>query len=257
MKTGSYYFWKWADNDLPGRPAEVHADLLRGEMHPALQIFDARPLLKKLQSAAARRRRYDEEWDWEVTPGDAPERAQFVFVTCPQLNGTEERVRWFSHEFVPLGLSGYGEESGQLIPCLPPKLNSFILGQFPYEPSYDISIGDLPVLLRRIRPSLPEPWGELLDQHRLVFATAVGRRFRVEWQEFRIGKTPDHFDRRRALDRQRLAALGAADDRVALPRNQDPDFLRFADALRIFEAFLRGEPRPDRYFWRKINDFAP
>src|ERR1700691_2948914 len=129
MKVGSYYFWKWADNDLPGRPAEVHADLLRGEMHPALQTFDARPLLKKLKSAATRGRACDEEWDWEVTPCDAPEQARFVFVTCPLLNGSEARVRWFSDEFAPLGLSGFDDGGGRLIPCLPPKLNSFILGQ--------------------------------------------------------------------------------------------------------------------------------
>ncbi len=28
----SYYFWKWADNDLAGRPVEVHDALLRGEL---------------------------------------------------------------------------------------------------------------------------------------------------------------------------------------------------------------------------------
>lgn len=44
----SYYFWKWADNDLPGQPVEVHAALLRGALHPALQTFDARPLLARL-----------------------------------------------------------------------------------------------------------------------------------------------------------------------------------------------------------------
>jgi hypothetical protein len=27
----TYYFWKWADNDLTGKPAEVHAALLRNE----------------------------------------------------------------------------------------------------------------------------------------------------------------------------------------------------------------------------------
>ncbi len=46
-----YYFWKWADNDLPGKPAEVYASLLRGEMHPALQTFDARPLVMELKKS--------------------------------------------------------------------------------------------------------------------------------------------------------------------------------------------------------------
>ncbi|MEI6279251.1 MAG: hypothetical protein WCQ16_07715 [Verrucomicrobiae bacterium] len=31
VRQGSCYFWKWADNDLPGKPAEVFADLMLGE----------------------------------------------------------------------------------------------------------------------------------------------------------------------------------------------------------------------------------
>jgi hypothetical protein len=143
--TGSYYFWKWADNDLPGPPLEVHAALLAGEMHPALQPFDARRLLKKLESAAAEARKNGEEWDWEVTPPGLPEQARFVFVTCPRLNESTKRVTRFGYEFVPLGLSGYDEREGHLIPCLPPKLNSFIIGQ-PREAVYDILVDDLPHL---------------------------------------------------------------------------------------------------------------
>ena len=53
----SYYFWKWADNDLPGKPPEVWVALLRGEMHPALQSFDATSLLNALEDAATERGR--------------------------------------------------------------------------------------------------------------------------------------------------------------------------------------------------------
>jgi hypothetical protein len=61
------------------------------------------------------------------------------------------------------------------------------------------------------------------------------------------------FDRWRARDPQRVAAFGSADEAMAIPRRQDPNFLRFADVLRIFEAFLLGEPRPAKYEWRNIN----
>lgn len=44
----SYYFWHWADNDLPGRPAEILPDLLAGRLPPALAPFDARPLCAAL-----------------------------------------------------------------------------------------------------------------------------------------------------------------------------------------------------------------
>jgi hypothetical protein len=78
----SYYFWKWAENDVPGKPAEVWAALLRGELHPALQSFDARPLLNALEDAAAELRTVDEEWEWKVHPPTSPEKACFVFATC-------------------------------------------------------------------------------------------------------------------------------------------------------------------------------
>lgn len=33
----------------------------------------------------------------------------------------------------------------------------------------------------------------------------------------------------------------------------DPDFITYADTLRIFQAFLRGEPRPAQYHWRRTS----
>ena len=32
------FFWKWADNNLPGKPTDVCGTLLRGELHPAVQL---------------------------------------------------------------------------------------------------------------------------------------------------------------------------------------------------------------------------
>ena len=86
MKPCSYYFWKWADNDLPGKPPDVWAALLRGELHPALQLFDARPLLNALEEAAAEARAVDEEWEWQVHPPASQEKVWFAFVTCPRVN---------------------------------------------------------------------------------------------------------------------------------------------------------------------------
>ena len=67
--TYSYYFWKWADNDSPGRFPEVHAALLRGEMPPALQFFDPQPLLAALEETAARPEwGQAADWTWEAVP---------------------------------------------------------------------------------------------------------------------------------------------------------------------------------------------
>jgi len=116
--TASYYFWKWADNDVPGQPAEVHSALLRGELHPALQVFDARPLLAQLQECSQEGCNQGEEWSYYVHPVSTPATARFVFVICPRANSSESRVRAFYKRFVPLGLSGIDEQEGHLIPCL-------------------------------------------------------------------------------------------------------------------------------------------
>ena len=75
----NFYFWKWADNDLPGKPTDVFAALMRGELHPALQPFDARRLLGKLKKIAF----IDADpaqWEWHMVPEDRPRKgASCVF----------------------------------------------------------------------------------------------------------------------------------------------------------------------------------
>ncbi len=249
----SYYFWKWADNNLPGRPTDVHAALLRGEMPPALQLFDARPLIHKLRIAASRRQRDNEEWQWEVSPGGSVERARFVFVTCPQFEESAQRMRRFWQAFSALGLSGCDEQRGCIVKGLPPKLNCFFTGQQPSERMYDISQDDLPVLLRRVNPRLPDPFAILENQRGgFVQFYAERRRYCVEWAGNQFWPKTI-WDQWRAQDADRLSKVGGTDEGDTLPPRQDPDLLRFSDTLRIFEAFFRGEPRPTQYPWRNIN----
>jgi hypothetical protein len=254
---GSYYFWKWADNDVSGRPAEVHSALLRGEQHPALELFDARPLLLRLQQAAADGRLAGEEWDWQAQPSASPEKALFVFVSCPRVNASKASVKRFYNRFIPLAVSGYDEQEGHVISCLRPKLNCFICGQFQNEPAYDITPEDIPDLLCRIRPGEPQAWGELWNRwNDAVVASAQGRRFRVEWRDVFGEKIPGQLVQWRARDMRRLRRLNGQDDTKALPERIDPDFLIRADALTIFNTFLRGEPRPARYCWRKLKGMS-
>lgn len=248
----SYYFWKWADNDLPGKPPEVWAALLRGEMHPALKWFDARPLLNALEDAAAEARAVGEEWEWEVHPPASPEKARFVFVTCPPVYASEARARRFLDRFAPLDVSGCDDDGGKLIPGLDPKLNYFLTGQVrPCDYACDITADELPFFLRRIRPDRRDPWGDLVNRRGLVTALAEGRRFRVQWTEWPEGKPRSQFILWHARDPKRLAALAGMDNTRKLPRDKDPAFLTYADTLRIFKSFLRCAPRPPQYCWRK------
>lgn len=271
----SYYLWKWADNDLPGKPTEVFAALMRGELHPALQTFDARPVVGRLEKLAAAGRKRGEEWDWQVHPPESKESAKFVFLTCPQVPRRGQIRQAFIKHLFPLDVSGYDEQTGQLIEFLLPKLNCVIFGQWPDEELYDVTVDELPVLLRRIRPQEEDPYAILVNRrNHFVQCCAHDRRFCVEWRENHDFADLYKFDHWRAGYPPRSARI-AEGRRITTPdgegemrlkdselrpcnvKQHRQELLLFADTLRIFEAFLRGEPRPRQYHWRNISEELP
>jgi hypothetical protein len=250
--TSSYYLWKWADNDLPGRPTEVFAELMRGKLHPALQKFDAQPVLARLEELSATRRGLGEEWDWQVHPSDKPTNARFVFLTAPYLNGSRDRITRFADVMNGMEISGYDEQFGHVIHVLNPKLNCFLFGQDHRERHYDITVEDLPSLLRRVDRQARDPFAVLEDRrHYFVQCCAHKRRFCVEWRENYDTNNWDDFAHWRAHETKRSGAnREAVESRHGRP---DHDTLTFADTLRIFQTFLQGDPKPSRYRWRDIR----
>ena len=248
----SYYLWKWADNDLPGKPNQVFSTLLQGELHPALQTFNARPLLCRLETFAESRRELGEEWNWEVHPSDNPSDARFVFLTGPHLNDSKDRAASFSDAMVRLEISGYDEQYGHVIHLLQPKLNCFLYGQDYRERHYDITADEVPELLRRIDREDRDPFGVLEDRrHYFVQCCAHERRFCVEWRENYDTNNWDDFAHWRASIPKQPRAI-----REQLPtrhRHRDYDTLTFADTVRVFQAFVQGDPKPSRYRWRDIK----
>ncbi len=246
-KISSCYFRKWADNDLRGTPREAYAALLRGWMPPALQLFDARPLLKRLKILAGRKRWRGEQWLWEVVDEGSLKQTRLVFVTATSQSVFEDVVDKY---LVWLGLSGIDEASGDIIRGLSPKRNCFTSGQS-FERFYDIEAIDLPYLIRRIDARGENPFG-ILEGSRagdFVQCLAYGRRYVVEWAQNHYFQSKETvWDQWRAQDAPRLAAMGGSYDGCPLEDDRmAPDLMRYTDALRIFETFLRGEPRPSRY----------
>lgn len=251
----SYHFWKWADNQEPGRPLEVQAQLLRGQLPFALQPFDAHPLLDRLQNAAARWRLQGEVWTWQVHPRHTPAAAHFVHVMCPAVNDSPARVEWFGNTFLPLELSGIEEAFGRIIPCLRPKHSQFIPLQLPAETVYDIDEGDLPRLLRLVVPSLPSAGAELLTRNHGVAALASGRRFRVEWREHASWSAPLQFTQWRAGAKITPHFAIPAHPPIKAARQTRRELLSFAETLQILVACLRGQPRPLEYSWQALSKF--
>ncbi len=157
-----YYFWKWADNDLPGRPAEIMAALQRGEMPLAIQLFDPRRLLSTLRRTASRRPK-SEQWRWDLTTEPAtPGLARCAHVTRTSTKELDDWYLRFWNAFELLGLSGGVKQSGLLVPGglpgtgLPPKANCFSNMQEAGR-HYDVEPADVPALLRSIDPNSNYP----------------------------------------------------------------------------------------------------
>ena len=263
--SATYYLWKWADNDLPGQPNEVFSELLRGRLHPAVQTFDAQPVLHDLQATAEKRHALGEDWDWQVQAFDDVAHARFIFLQCPvvPLYGAFRHV--FSKLVYTRDLSGYDEQSGNLIQCLLPKLNSITFGETPDEELCDIGADDLPVLLGRLSPEYDNPWARLGDRaSNYVQCYAHHNGFAVEWLEnhsltddtdndlCRAGYAQHRNAGRRPRFRNELRIIDGELRTVKLQEFPHEE-LRFGDVLNIFQAFLRGESKPARYQWRNVQ----
>jgi hypothetical protein len=263
--TSSYYLWKWADNDLPGPPNEVFSELLRGSMHPAIQPFDGRPILRDFRATAEKRHALGEDWDWQIQPNDDAAHTKFIVIQCPAipLYGALRQV--FSKLVYTQDLSGYDEQRGNLIWCLLPKLNSIAFGENLDEELCDIGADDLSVLLGRLSPKQDYPWARLVNRaSNWAECYAHHNGFAIEWLEnHSLTDDTDH-DHWRAgygnhqTDKHRIQSV--CEQRVinselcTVAIQEFPhEKLRFGDVLRIFQAFLRGEPKPSRYHWRSLR----
>ena len=248
----SYYLWKWADNDLPGKPNEVFSTLIKGELPPALQTFNALPLLQRLETFSDSRRELGEEWFWRVQPEKNLTEARFVFLTGPHLNNSEDRARSFSNAMNGLEISGYDEQYGHVIHLLQAKLNCLFFGQDYRERHYDITPDEVPSLLRRIDRNARDPFVVLEDRrHYFVQCCAHQRRFCVEWRENYDTNNWDDFKQWRTS----TAAVVTAQRKLAPPRrgHRAHSTLTFAETVQIFQTFLRGESKPTRYRWHDIR----
>ena len=261
----SYYLWKWADNDLPGKPNEVYSELLHGKMHPALQTFNPAPVVHQLERIAAQGRPKGEEWDWQIHKDPSGRQAASIFLTCPNVRGCGKMCQKFCQQLLRLDISGYDEAYGQLIDYFPPKKNYWKCFETNI-PAYDITEDDLPELLHRDHESAP-----ILYDRRNNFVQCCGyrRRFMVEWQELYDLADPDRCSQWRAgyLDpvlgkRRRFATmqlhanrLNSAFEWIGQPSTSRSvqELILHHDALRILRAFLRGEPRPAQYSWLDIT----
>lgn len=271
--TNSYYFWKWADNDLPGPPDEVQAALLRGQMHPAIQPFNPSKLLKQFETDAARGRKKGEEWDWHITWDQAPKRAKFVFLTLAgkQTDGPEsERM---AHRYLRKAVFGWcGEQQADFAGSLP-KQNVWIPGNGD-KATWEPSVSQLPGLVDQLAPSGEAGHAMIMNfKNDFIQVSAFGGRFTVEWREADYMKSWNAFEHwhvryrehaktlkgrviRRRFIPKGMPVVRLYGDRYFFRQTQRREFELIcpSDVLALLCAFIHREPRPSFFEWVSLTE---
>jgi hypothetical protein len=261
--TASYYFWKWADNDLPGPPDEVLADLLRGRMHPAIQPFDPSKLVKLLEKGAERALKKGEEWDWQVVPAQQAGLTNAIFATADLREDIQPhkiqmaQVLWsylLKNRFT-IHAEGDAPMAGPFL-----KHNHITSGQGMNQ--YDIKPEEVRALLLTLRRSLKNPYVVLVNRKEEFVQCYLDkkRRYLLEWRQFyrpvRNDSKLSNYDQWRLVDQARKAALPLKlrRSKAKLTHDQDPDLVSFPLVVEAFEAFIRGEPPPRLKNWRSVKE---
>jgi hypothetical protein len=236
------FFWKWADNDLPGKPTDVCSALLRGELHPAIQPFDARPVIEAIEALPFENLLIERnEYKWDVITVSHSVQAQFVRFTYPRPFEVQEIYHLLAHNLLPLGICCFDESLGMVGDWFAPKINEFQLGfwpgDLPGEIVYDISSNELSDFLKRINVRLEKPGSfAMLSDRRSHFVQCFGKRhgFVVEWGENYYANGSHSFVAWKALANScgQLSYEGVQD---------------------VFQAFFLRQPRPSQFQWREIT----
>jgi len=238
------YICQWADNDVPGKPGEVLRSLLRGELHAALQPFDATLLIPRLQQAAEAGRWLGEEWDWQLHPPTSPASASFIHLNCDALNRDGRGLeRVFDSSPAPWVL--LDAEDGRLIHDSLPKFHRLSSGQF--DVVDDVPADELPAWLKQLRHDQPDAYAVLENRagdYVQCYYDVEGR-YVVEWRQYHGGDDWNRFDHWRLQDPTRNDTGDPATDR---------DLVSWDEVITIFSLFLGGGAFPAHLPWRNVTD---
>jgi hypothetical protein len=243
----TYYIWKWADNDLPGRPSDIVARLCAGEMPGALQPFSPKQVFGRLAEVADQRRTEMSELLIEA-PGQAAGQASFIHLCDPASDSP-----WLADRLLravwPADLTLYSETNNRLLGL--PKRNVVELPAG--RQLLDIEPGDIPELLHTLGNQQHLTAFACYDRNGNMFQIWSHRhRYAVEWQVL-PGRDFNHhriWVAGKPVASQRRARLGEPNSRLEL---FDNEILGMADAQRLWVTFLAGAARPESYLWRDIT----
>ena len=242
-----YYIWKWADNDLPGRPAEVEDGLCAGDLPPALQQFLVRKVYSRLVKVLNRCRSELSEIlvDPQMTAGGA---VRFIRLRHPVGDSA-----WLANQLLWSGwdaeLTVYNATAQRLVGL--PKRN---VVEMPAGRQWvDIGRADIPGLLHQLGQEPDLAALACYDRDGNMFQVwAHQRRYAVEWQvlparDFNLHRI---WVAGRSLPTQRRARLGSLEGGLEL---YSQELLEMAEVAGLWAAFLAGAKLPISHVWRDVT----
>ena len=242
-----YYIWKWADNNLPGQPSDISAQLCAGKMPAAIQPFRPQPVLDRLAKVAAERRNEMSELLIE-TKLQEEGQAKFISLCDPASDSG-----WLTNKLLwavwKTGLTLYHESQNRLIGL--PKHN--VVEVSGGEQLLDIEPSEIPGLLHALEQKSHLAAHTCYDQNgNMCQVYADHQRFAVEWQilpeqDFNLHQI---WVAGKPIPGRRRTRLGSSSGRLEL---FETEILGIADAQRIWATFLAGAERPAIYSWRDIT----
>ena len=243
----AYYIWKWAEDDSPGRPADIVAQLCAGQLPRALQPFSLKPVLGRLAEVADQRRNEMSELLIEAE-GRPNDQAVFIHLCDPAADSP-----WLADKLLwavwPDDLTLYSETNNRLLGL--PKHNVVELPGG--DQRVDIEPSDIPEQLHTLDRRQHLDALACYDRHGNMFQVFAHRhRYAIEWQVM-----PERdFNRHqiwvagKPVANHRYARFGTSNNWLDL---MDNEVLGMADAQRLWVAFLAGADRPENYNWRDIT----
>lgn len=242
-----YYIWKWADNNLPGQPAEVVEQLCAGDLPPSLQQFLVRKVYPRLVKVLDQCRSELSEIfvDPQVTEAGA---ARFIRFRHPLGDSS-----WLSNQLLWAGwdaeLTVYNATANRLIGL--PKRN---VVEYPGgRQLVDIGRADIPVLLHRLAKEPGLAALACYDRDGNMFQVwAHQGRYVVEWQvlparDFNLHRI---WVAGRPTPTQRRARLGSLEGGLELFSGE---LLGMAEVYSLWTSFLARGQRPTSHVWRDVT----
>jgi len=247
-----YFVWKWAENDEKGKPNDVFAALMRGQLHPALKPFSENydELFKPLLRSCS-----DDGGTFYLENVKDKVSGLTIAIHITGKHGDPNPV--LDEILAHTDLETCSVLDGRMTPCALPKHFCFRFDNSNYfPPVYDFEYDELPTLIGCINDQ-NNAWGGIKDAHgSFIQAREGGRRYSVEWAGWHDWKerTWKQYDHYRAGLKQSSKGTLRLGTRGRTPIINKNEALSFADVLTCFQAFYRHEPRPLQYIWRNINE---